>query len=298
MVLEAQRNVIAGLQTHGPQQVRQTVGRGVELRVRDHLAGARHDVCGSVRLGGGVDSGEHGSEGSGRYVPGVDPVARFTQLVTTADPPLDECALLIAATRSRQVDVAEQLSLLDALAAECPGTTLGALRRYLFRELGFRGNTDNYYAHDNSYLDEVLAHRTGIPITLGIVLVEVGRRIGIGLSIVGLPGHVVVGVDDRPGTFVDAFHDGALLDVEGCAVLLERIRGPLRRVRSRVAGPARPPGRLVAGARQHQGDRAARQRPRHAGLGAAASVRGARRAGERAPRVGAVPVPLELRRPT
>ena len=156
----------------------------------------------------------------------MDPVARFTQLVATADPPLDECALLIAATRNRHVDVAEQLALLDALAAECPGTTLGALRRYLFRELGFHGNTDNYYAHANSYLDEVLAHRTGIPITLGIVLVELGRRIGIGLSIVGLPGHVVVGVDDRPGTFVDAFHDGALLDVEGCAVLLERIRGP------------------------------------------------------------------------
>jgi regulator of sirC expression with transglutaminase-like and TPR domain len=173
-----------------------------------------------------VDSGEHGSEGSGRYVPGVDPVARFTQLVTTADPPLDECALLIAATRSRHVDVAEQLSLLDSLAAECPGTTLGALRRYLFRELGFRGNTDNYYDPANSCLNEVLARRTGIPITLGIVVAEVGRRIGIGLSIVGLPGHVVVGVDDRPGTFVDAFHDGALLDVEGCAALLERVRGP------------------------------------------------------------------------
>jgi regulator of sirC expression with transglutaminase-like and TPR domain len=156
----------------------------------------------------------------------VDPVTRFTFLVSTPNPPLDECALLIAATRSRRVDVEEQLSLLDALAAECPGTTLGALRRYLFRDLGFHGNTDNYYAHGNSYLDEVLALRTGIPITLGIVLAEVGRRIGIGLSIVGLPGHVVVGVDDRPGTFVDAFHDGALLDVEGCMALLERVRGP------------------------------------------------------------------------
>ncbi len=156
----------------------------------------------------------------------MDPVARFTQLVSTADPPLDECALLIAATRSRRVDVDEQLSLLDALAAECPGTTLGALRRYLFRELGFRGNTDNYYDARNSHLDEVLARRTGIPITLCIVLAEVGRRLGIGLSIVGLPGHVVAGVDDRPGTFVDAFHDGALLDVEGCIALLERVRGP------------------------------------------------------------------------
>jgi regulator of sirC expression with transglutaminase-like and TPR domain len=173
-----------------------------------------------------VHSGEHGSEGSGRYVPGVDPVARFTQLVTTADPPLDECALLICATRNRWVDVDEQLSLLDGLAEECPGNTLDALRRYLFGQLGFRGNTDNYYAHANSYLDEVLAHRTGIPITLGIVLVEVARRIGIGLSIVGLPGHVVVGIDDRPGIFVDAFHDGTLLDVEGCAALLERVRGP------------------------------------------------------------------------
>ena len=121
MVLQAERDVVAGLQTGGPEAAATAVGRGVELGVGDDLAGAGHDVRGLVGVGGGVLSGVHGSERSGRYVRDVDPVARFTQLVSTANPPLDECALLIAATRSRRVDVDEQLAVLDALAADCPG---------------------------------------------------------------------------------------------------------------------------------------------------------------------------------
>ena len=69
-----------------------------------------------------------------------------------------------------------------------------ALNHYLFQELGFRGNTEQYYDARNSYLNEVLDRRTGIPITLSLVYIEVARRAGLDVEGVGLPGHFVVRV--------------------------------------------------------------------------------------------------------
>ena len=99
-----------------------------------------------------------------------------------------------------------------------------ALNHYLFQELGFRGNTEQYYDARNSYLNEVLDRRTGIPITLSLVYIEVGRRAGLEVEGVGLPGHFVVRVQTPArGLLVDPFHGGTLLSEKDCQERLDRI---------------------------------------------------------------------------
>lgn len=84
-------------------------------------------------------------------------------------------------------------------------------------EEGFKGNSRNYYDPDNSYLNRVLETRTGIPITLSIVFMEVGRRAGVDVRGIGIPGHFLVGVYSGEGRiFVDPFHRGDVLDEEQC----------------------------------------------------------------------------------
>jgi regulator of sirC expression with transglutaminase-like and TPR domain len=85
-----------------------------------------------------------------------------------------------------------------------------ALNQYLYDDLGYWGNTEDYYDPRNSYLNEVLERRTGIPITLGIVYMELGRRIGLPLEGVSFPGHFLVRLRLRGGTLVlDPFTGGA-----------------------------------------------------------------------------------------
>src|SRR5439155_20561951 len=152
----------------------------------------------------------------------MDPTARFTELVRRADDdiPLDEAALLIAAHGRPGVDVAAGLAALDEVAAGCGAHTFAGWRARLFDELGFTGNDRDYYEPANSFLDVVLERRTGIPITLAVVGIEVGRRIGVPLAGVGMPGHFLVRHDgDGDPVFVDAFSGGRLLDEAGCEAL-------------------------------------------------------------------------------
>jgi class I fructose-bisphosphate aldolase len=101
-----------------------------------------------------------------------------------------------------------------------------ALNHYLFQELGFRGNSEQYYDARNSYLNEVIDRRTGIPITLSLVYIEVGRRAGLEVEGVGLPGHFVVRVQTPArGLLVDPFHGGTLLSEKDCQQRLDRIFG-------------------------------------------------------------------------
>jgi regulator of sirC expression with transglutaminase-like and TPR domain len=99
-----------------------------------------------------------------------------------------------------------------------------ALNRYMFQELGFRGNTEQYYDARNSYLNEVIDRRSGIPISLSTVYMEVARRGGLEVDGVGLPGHFVVRVQTpaRP-LLVDPFHGGTLLTEKDCQERLDRI---------------------------------------------------------------------------
>lgn len=151
--------------------------------------------------------------------------------VPDGDLDLAACALLIAEVERPGLPTATYLAKLDALAGAVragarPGEPLlDAAVRHLFAELGFRGNTESYYDPRNSCLDQVLDRRLGIPITLSVVLLEVGWRLGLALGGIGFPGHFLVG--GRSGDaerILDPFHGGAALDR---AALEERLRQSL-----------------------------------------------------------------------
>ena len=152
--------------------------------------------------------------------------ASFGELMADgADPALDEATLTIAAALHRGVDLIDGLTTLDVLAGECPSPTPDGVARYLFDDLGFVGNRQAYYDWRNSCLDQVLARRHGIPITLAIVMIEVGRRLGVPLVGVGMPAHFLVGVRDEPDRYFDAFDGGRELDAAGARALFESVTG-------------------------------------------------------------------------
>ena len=113
-------------------------------------------------------------------------------------PPLDEAALLIAAIGTG-ADVEAGLARLDELAGAAlafpDAQTPGGLARVLFVDWAFAGNVDDYGDPRNSFLPDVIDRRLGLPITLSVLMIEVGRRIGVHLHGVGMPGHFLVGVD-------------------------------------------------------------------------------------------------------
>jgi len=148
---------------------------------------------------------------------------------------LDEAALEMAAIESPGLDRARYRQMLDRIASELATRLGGApdgpkfvrmMNQYLFEELGFRGNASEYYDPRNSCLDEVLDRRTGIPITLSVVYIEVARRLGRPVFGIGLPGHFVVQYDDGEySTFIDPFHEGKLLTEVDCHRLAREITG-------------------------------------------------------------------------
>lgn len=158
-----------------------------------------------------------------------EPTARFTALLALpeADLPLDEAAFLVAAHAHPGLNLDEWLVRLDEIAGRCVGQrTPGALADALFVTEGFAGNTEDYSDPSNSLLDDVIDRRLGIPISLSILMIEVGRRTGLGLHGVGMPGHFLVGADDHPDEFVDPFHAGRVLDVDGCRAVFAATAGP------------------------------------------------------------------------
>ena len=157
----------------------------------------------------------------------MDPTERFIELVNGPEPalPLDECGLLIAAHAKPGLDIAEQLGRFDALAADVREPTLDGLRRLLFRDLGFAGNEEDYFDPRNSYLDDVLERRTGIPISLAVVMMEVGRRVAVPLSGVSMPGHFLVRDKVDPEVFIDPFARGIVLDRRGCQLRFHGVHG-------------------------------------------------------------------------
>ena len=158
----------------------------------------------------------------------MDPTARFTELVAGPEValPLDEVGLLIAAHARPDLDVDAELARFDELAAQAGEPTLDGLRRLLFRDLGFTGNDADYYDPRNSYLDAVLERRTGIPISLAVVMLEVGRRLGVPLAGVSMPGHFLVRDKVDPDVFVDPFARGLVLDRRGCKLRFHGVHGP------------------------------------------------------------------------
>lgn len=175
---------------------------------------------------------------------------------------LDEAALLVAAHARPGLDVSAELDRIDELASGVSEPTLDGLREHLFAQLGFRGDTEAYHDPRNSLLDQVLERRRGLPITLSVLLIEVGRRVGVPMAPVGMPGHFLVRHRDNPGVFVDAFAGGALIDTEGCRAIFERL-DPTASFDLAYLEPTRPVevvARILnnlAGAYRRCGDRAA-----------------------------------------
>ena len=153
----------------------------------------------------------------------MDPTERFVELVgrDERDVPLDEAALLIAA-HDHAVDTNAQRARLDDLANGAPDDP-AALAAYLFVERGFAGNAVDYTDPGNSYLDEVLTRRLGIPITLAVLMMEVGRRRGMELHGVGMPGHFLVRAG--AGDLYDPFHGGRRLDEQACRAQFRTTHG-------------------------------------------------------------------------
>jgi regulator of sirC expression with transglutaminase-like and TPR domain len=155
----------------------------------------------------------------------MDPTTRFTELVSGPEDalPLDEATLLIAAHARPLLDVRAELARLDDLAAGIAERTLDGWRRHLFVDLGFSGDVRRYYDPANSFLNEVVRRRKGLPITLSVLGIEVGRRVGLRFEGVGMPGHFMLRYD--ADTFVDPFEAGRVLDRAGCAERFHALHG-------------------------------------------------------------------------
>ncbi|MGE0706880.1 MAG: SirB1 family protein [Planctomycetota bacterium] len=158
-----------------------------------------------------------------------DAVASFAEAARAEPLDLGEAALRLALGEEPQLDLApwraqlEELGLGLRTRLEAGGAPLDVLRGYLFGELGLLGNEADYYDPRNSYLHLVLRRGLGIPISLSVVALEVGRRAGLELFGVGFPGHFLVGAPE--GVYLDSFRQGRLLDVEQCADLLHELTG-------------------------------------------------------------------------
>lgn len=158
--------------------------------------------------------------------------ARFEQLIAERRDALDsaESALVIATDEYPELEVGEYLTRLDRMAEAASGQlptdgdpkrSIQALNQYLFHELGFTGNRENYYDPRNSYLNDVLDRKLGLPITVSIVYLAVGIRLGLPLFGVGLPGHFIVKWErgaDR--ILIDPFNRGEILDEAKVEVLV------------------------------------------------------------------------------
>jgi regulator of sirC expression with transglutaminase-like and TPR domain len=160
----------------------------------------------------------------------MDVNERFVAALTASPEPvrLDVAAFCIAARAHPGFDVDEGCARLDELARACPAGDFAALRHHLFEVEGFRGNADDYGDPENSFLDSVLERRLGIPITLSVVTIEVGRRIGVEVLGVGMPGHFLVREADGEGVWCDPFHGGQLLELDDCRRLFERVHSSTR----------------------------------------------------------------------
>lgn len=166
----------------------------------------------------------------------MDPALQlWADLVRVPDGEMDLALGTLALARVEYPDlIAEHhVEQLDELAARSgsagfddPLRALHRLREFLFDEEGFRGNADDYYDPDNSCLNRVLDRKLGIPITLSVLMMEVGRRVGLRMHGVGLPGHFVVSASvGTESVLLDPFDGGTVLTQETAADVVARALG-------------------------------------------------------------------------
>ena len=183
-----------------------------------------------------------------------EPLIRsFSHVALSADPDLAMAALLIARIEYPALNARPYLNQLDAFGRDA-GLRINvppvrrktltpprvdperharvlSLNEFVFNELGFTGNTSRYQDPRNSFLNEVLDRRTGIPISLAVVYMEIARRAGLEIEGVNFPGHFLLrcpahaALGDEHDLIIDAFHGGAILSEDACRVLLRRHEG-------------------------------------------------------------------------
>jgi len=146
---------------------------------------------------------------------------------------LEEACWLVARTRYPEFDEAAYRARINEMAQELrkrltgretPRATIEVCNHYLFRTLGFRGNRQDYYDPDNSYLNRVLDRRLGIPISLSALYLLLGRRLHLPLVGINMPAHFLLKWQSATTSFYfDAFHEGELLDEDDCRELCKRL---------------------------------------------------------------------------
>jgi len=174
----------------------------------------------------------------------------FTRLLQTPEKDLDlaEAALLIAAEEYPELRPAIYLNQLARMGSELkqriraevePTRVVELANTYMFEELHFKGNRDEYYDPRNSYLNEVLDRRIGIPITLAVLYVAVGERAGLPVRGVGMPGHFLVKYAPASSgeIFIDVFN-GRTLTRKECAKMLEEMYGGTVEMRPALLEPS------------------------------------------------------------
>lgn len=147
--------------------------------------------------------------------------------------PLDLAVALLAVDEQRDRDPQVMLDELDALArgvhvpsGASPFDALARLNHYVFVELDFKGDEESYDDPRNSMLDHALRRRRGLPILLSVILMELGRRVGVGLHGIGFPGHFLVSpADIQPRFFVDPFKGGAIVREDALRTRLSKMVG-------------------------------------------------------------------------
>ncbi len=159
----------------------------------------------------------------------------FVTLAAREPIPLARGALLIAQEEYPQLDLDGYMDKIAALAREAELVVqvgndtiekIQLLSHFLFEQKGFEGNREEYADPRNSFLNEVIDRRRGIPITLSVLYLEVGRRLGLNLYGVGFPTHFLVkAVDERGELIIDPFYDGAILTLEEIRARLTQVYG-------------------------------------------------------------------------
>jgi regulator of sirC expression with transglutaminase-like and TPR domain len=161
----------------------------------------------------------------------------FYQEINQPDAKIDlaKAALYIAQAEYPDLSIAAYLNALDVMAAEVeerlpveryPLRMLQSLNQYIYDDLGFTGNTGDYYDPRNSFFNEVIDRRTGIPITLSLVYLEIARRLDFPMVGINMPGHFLIRPDFQDaGIFVDAFNRGEILFDFDCEERLAQIYG-------------------------------------------------------------------------
>ncbi|MBD2363959.1 SirB1 family protein [Anabaena minutissima FACHB-250] len=159
----------------------------------------------------------------------------FYQEIQHSDEHIDlaKAALYIAKEEYPYIDIEEYLNVLDTMAEEVqerlpssryPLRIIQTINEYLYDDLGFDGNQSNYYDPCNSFLNDVIDQRTGIPITMALVYLEIARRIDFPMAGIGMPGHFLI----RPAIpdmeiFVDAFNRGEVMFAQDCQERLNQM---------------------------------------------------------------------------